>query len=123
MITSGLATIYVKDMDRAVDFYTRVLGLQLRMRAGNHWAEVETKGLVIGLHPATPDSPAPGKHGSIQIGLQVEGSLDEVVRNLEGKGVAFTGPIIDDTAVRLAYFGDPDGTNLYLCEVQPPHSA
>ncbi len=30
MITGGNATVMVSDMDRAVDFYTRVLGLELR---------------------------------------------------------------------------------------------
>ena len=30
MISGGNATLYVKDFDKAVDFYTRVLGMKLR---------------------------------------------------------------------------------------------
>jgi hypothetical protein len=30
--------------------------------------------------------------------------------------VQFHGPIKDDSAVRLAFFGDPDGNDLYLCQ-------
>jgi hypothetical protein len=39
------------------------------------------------------------------------------VAKLEQRGVSFHGPIIDDEQVRLAFFGDPDGNALYLCQV------
>ena len=49
MISGGNATVFVSDMDRAVRFYTEVLGLKLTNRFGNHWATVEAgKGLTIG---------------------------------------------------------------------------
>ena len=52
MITGGNATVYVSDMDRAVDFYVNLLGLKLGQRFGNHWAQIEVgQSLVIGLHP------------------------------------------------------------------------
>ena len=120
MIDGGIATVFVTDMSRAVAFYTDTLGLKLRMRAGDHWAEVEAKrDLVIGLHPASPDGPPPGTAGAVQIGLQVNEPLEDVVGELTRRGVAFTGPIIDDTNVRLAFFADPDGNVHYLCEVTP----
>ena len=120
MIDGGIATVFVTDMDRAVAFYTDTLGLKLRMRAGDHWAEVEAKrDLVIGLHSASPDGPQPGTAGAVQIGLQVNEPLEDVVGELTRRGVAFTGPIIDDTNVRLAFFADPDGNVHYLCEVTP----
>src|SRR5262249_26868336 len=40
MIHGGNATVYVSDMDRSVRFYTETLGLKLKHRFGNHWAEV-----------------------------------------------------------------------------------
>ncbi len=120
MIDGGIATVFVTDMDRAVTFYTDTLGLKLRTRAGDHWAEVEAKrDLVIGLHPASPDGPRPGTAGAVQIGLQVNEPLEDVVGELTRRGVAFTGPIIDDKNVRLAFFADPDGNVHYLCEVNP----
>ena len=59
MFASGNVTIYVQNMDRAVRFYTETLGLKLAYRFGDHWAAVELgKGLTIGLHPASEESPA-----------------------------------------------------------------
>ncbi len=114
------ATIYISDMDRAVDFYTKTLGLPLSARYGDHWAGIDLgKGLAIGLHPASsPHSPKPGTHGAIQIGLAVDQPLEQAVANLQSKGVRFRGSIIDDNQVRLAYFADPDDNDLYLIEVK-----
>jgi catechol 2,3-dioxygenase-like lactoylglutathione lyase family enzyme len=120
MISGITATIYISDMDRAVDFYTKTLGLPLAGRWGKEYASIDLgKGASIGLHPATnPHSPRPGTSGSIQIGLAVDKPLDDVIRDLRGRGVVFRGPVIDDGQVRLAFFGDPDGNDLYLVEVK-----
>ena len=106
-------------MDRAVEFYTEVLGLRLISRYGDEWASVDAgKGLTLGLHPATERMGAPGTRGSINIGFDVNESIDEVVRTLESRGVTFDGPIKDDAngSIKLAFFGDPDHNSLYLCE-------
>ena len=121
MIHGGNATIYVSDMDRAVGFYTNTLGLKLQFRAGNHWAQVDAgNGLQIGLHPTGPHSPPAGKSGSISVGFSISKPLDQVVNTLQSRGVAFRGPIVDDAkgGIRLAFFGDPDGNDLYLVEVK-----
>ncbi len=119
MIEGGTPTIYVSDMDRAVKFYTAFLGLRLESLYGYEWASVDAgKGMTIGLHPAAERMGAPGTLGSINIGFNVTESLDEVVRTLESRGVTFDGPISGDAngSIRLAFFGDPDGNSLYLCE-------
>ena len=120
MIQGITATIYVSDMDRAVDFYTKTLGLPLAGRWGNEYASIDLgKGAAIGLHPAKgPHSPKPGTRGAIQVGFAVNKPLDDVVKNLQAQGVVFRGPIVDDVQVRLAFFGDPDGNDLYLIEVK-----
>ena len=125
MIDNGNATVFVSDMSRAVEFYTKVLGMKLRMRAGDHWAEVQAGDLIIGLHPAGPESPKPGTPGAVQIGLTVTKPLDEAVDELTRRGVAFHGPVVDDEQVRLAFFADPDGNVSYLCEIKaaPAHDA
>jgi catechol 2,3-dioxygenase-like lactoylglutathione lyase family enzyme len=63
MFRDGNATIFVSDMDRSVNFYTKTLGLKLAQRFGNHWASVEAGRLTIGLHPASNANPA-GRNGS-----------------------------------------------------------
>ena len=119
MITGGNATLYVSDFEGAVRFYTQVLGLKLKFRAENHWAEVQAgKTLVVGIHPATPHAPKPGTQGSIQIGLNVDGPLEHVMKTLAGRGVKFEGPLIDDpnSGMRFAFLRDPEGTGIYLWE-------
>src|SRR5262245_6071174 len=119
MIQGITATIYVSDMDRAVDFYTKTLGLPLAGRWGNEYASIDLgKGAALGLHPSKgANVPKPGVRGSIQVGLTVN-ALDQTVNDLTSRGVKFRGPIIDDVQVRLAYFGDPDDNDLYLIEVK-----
>src|SRR6059036_197957 len=95
MILGGNATLYVSDMDEAVRFYTEALGMKLRMRAGNHWAEVVAgSDFVIGLHPLRPGREA-GVPGSVQIGLLVESPLEELLRALAARGVKAAGPVVD----------------------------
>jgi catechol 2,3-dioxygenase-like lactoylglutathione lyase family enzyme len=119
MISGGNATVMVSDFDRAVDFYTKTLGLKLMSRFGNEWAEVSAgQGLTIGIHPAGR-GPKPGTEGSISVGFTITGKIEDAVAKLKSQGVAFQGPIRDnsDEGIKLAFFGDPDGNALYLCEV------
>jgi len=116
MIDGGNATIYVTDMDRAVAFYTETLGLDLVYRAGEHWASVTAGGFEIGLHPAGAHTPAAGTTGAVTVGLSVDEPIDRVVAVLLARGVTFRGPVVDDGPVKLAFFTDPDGNELYLAE-------
>lgn len=129
MIQGGSPTIFVTDMARAVAFYTEILGLRLQYRAGDHFAMIDAgDGLSLGLHPPSKSAaapvPAPGTPGSIQVGLNVWKPLAQVVETLQSRGVRFQqhgqDPIVDDGAVKLAFFSDPDGNALYLCETTQP---
>lgn len=120
MFSSGNVTIYVANMDRAVRFYTEALGLKLAYRFGDHWASVELgKGLTIGLHPASAESPR--GRGGMAIGLELSGSIEEAVRRLEAKGVRFAGIVNEAKAGKFAQFEDPDGNLLYLAELTWSH--
>jgi catechol 2,3-dioxygenase-like lactoylglutathione lyase family enzyme len=116
VIQGGNATIYVSDMQRAVDFYTGPLGLRLVFRAGEHWAQLDAGGMAIGLHPASPDNPAPGTPGGITVGLSVDVPIAEAVAILVAHGVAVRGPVPGGGGTALAFFADPDGNPLYLAE-------
>ena len=121
MFSSGNVTIYVSNMDRAVKFYTETLGLKLAYRFGAHWASVEVgKGLTIGLHPGAAESAAAGK-GTMSIGLELKGSIDDAMKALESKGVQFTGLRNEGKAGKFASFTDPDGNSLYLAELNWGH--
>lgn len=115
MISGGNATVFVSNMDAAIEFYTDVLGLKLTNRFGDAWATVEAgKGLTIGLHPASSKYPAPGTKGSIVLGLEIDEPIESVVARLSGRGVRFLGAIIDDQAGKFAHLEDPDGNEMYL---------
>jgi catechol 2,3-dioxygenase-like lactoylglutathione lyase family enzyme len=117
LFTGGNATIYVTDMDRAVEFYTGTLGLRLAFRAGNNWAQVDAgRGLTLGLHVAPHGVPNPGTNGSITVGFEVARPIDDVVKELGDRGVAARRPP-SDGAAKLAFFADPDGNSLYAAEV------
>jgi predicted enzyme related to lactoylglutathione lyase len=118
MITGGNATVFVSNMDAAVQFYTQALGLKLSNRFGDNWATVEAgKGLTIGLHPASPKYPVPGTKGAMMLGLEIEGSIEEAVARLEEKGVRMKGSVIRGEAGNFVHLEDPDGNEIYLWEV------
>jgi catechol 2,3-dioxygenase-like lactoylglutathione lyase family enzyme len=119
LISGGSPTVFVTDMNRAVRFYNETLGLKIAYRADNHFCMIDAgDGLQIGLHPPGKNVPPPGTNGAVQIGLNVAQPIEEVVATLRRRGVNFHGPVIDDFAVKLAFFNDPDGNVLYLCEIK-----
>lgn len=116
-ISGGNVSIYVSDMDRAIAFYTQAVGLKLRVRIANEWAELDAGGgLTVGLHPANPASAQPGTVGAINIELAVD-DLDAEVAALQERGVRFPGAIQEYENVRLATFLDPDQNVLLLAQV------
>jgi catechol 2,3-dioxygenase-like lactoylglutathione lyase family enzyme len=112
---SGNVTVMVSDMGKATAFYRDVLGFRVAREYGGEWTDLEGAGLKIGLHPGgkRPLNPH-ARH--LSIGLQVD-DLDAAAKALSAKGVKFE-EAPADRGIRLAYFGDPDGNPLYLCEVK-----
>jgi predicted enzyme related to lactoylglutathione lyase len=118
MITGGLPTVFVSELDRSIRFFTETLGLALEQRFGDHWASVKAaNGLTVGLHPASEESPA-GRKGSITIGFNLDEPIDTVVDRLKDQGVKFTKEIFQDGYSRIAYFADPDGNEFYMIELK-----
>ena len=103
-------TLMVTDMDKAIEFYTGILGFKLKNRYGDHWAGIEGPNLSIGLHPMGDKIRA---GDNFQIALRVE-NLDKAISELSIKGIHFK--IQDDTQLKLAFFNDPDGNVLYLTQ-------
>ena len=122
MVSGGNATIFISNMDRAVHFYTDVLGMKLTNRFGDHWATVDAgKGLTIGLHPASAKYPAPGTKGAMMLGLEIDEPIETVVSRLSEKGVRFTGSIIQEMTGKFVHLEDPDGNEIYFWEVPRGH--
>jgi len=109
-INTANVTIMVKDMDRSIDFYKNI-GLELKQRWNNHYAQVSAPGVVIGLHPAKESNEAETTAFSIGFGVD---SIDDVKNRLQDLGVAYE--TSEDKAGKYAYFRDLDGILLYFME-------
>jgi len=118
MYKGGNVTLMVADMDRAVGFYVEKLGLELKVRYDNEWAEVAAPGVTIGLHQARGPIARSDSSIGISIGLEVD-HIEAAVGELKPKGVLFPSSIRETNDLREASFADPDGTPLYLAEIKP----
>ncbi len=112
MFTDAYTTPMVKDLDKAVRFYTEVLGFKIKERFGNDWASLEGPGIHLGLHPAMGNEI---KAGCISIVLTVK-DLKKAMEQLKKKGASFS-KITEDKMVKIAHFKDPDGNPLYFCQL------
>ena len=109
----GNVTVMVSDVERAIRFYTETLGLPLKARYGDEWAEVSAPGVTIGLHPRRGKAPKPG--GGLSIGFQVN-DLNSAMAELKRKGVRFAPRVSEEGPFRIAFFDDPDANPLYVVE-------
>jgi catechol 2,3-dioxygenase-like lactoylglutathione lyase family enzyme len=112
----------VADPEATVAFYER-LGLErvefddgrLAVRFGDHKINLHQAGRPIQPHARRPTP------GSADVCLIVEGTLDEVERELERAGVVFElGPVPRTGAtgpIRSLYLRDPDGNLVELSEL------
>jgi len=57
----------------------------------------------------------------MSIGLELEGSIHEAVKVLEGKGVRFHGPVNEAKSGAFVSFEDPDGNLLYIAQLNWGH--
>lgn len=122
---SGLdhLVITVTDISRAVDFYSRVLGLDVRYRDRER-VDLMLGDMALRLHWTDTDvspkaaTPTPG---SLDICLRSQLPLSEIQRHLEALEVELElGPVIRQGAIgeiESLYLRDPDGN---LLEISRP---
>jgi len=116
MFSEANVTVLVSNMDRSIKFYCETLGMQLLANYGGHFAEIQAKGVKIGLHPGRKPAPPVSLPAPLSIGMRVD-DLDKAMETLKSRGVTFQ-PTATDKGSRHAYFYDPDGTPLYIIEIK-----
>jgi len=119
--------IDVPDLDRAVDFYTRAIGLRPGRRNGSQWAELLGAQVPIDLLPveggtqATPAAPALrgySRHWTpVHLDFVVD-DLDAALARAEAAGARLERPVVTRKWGRMANLGDPFGHGLCLLEFQ-----
>ncbi|MFC4449130.1 VOC family protein [Halorussus aquaticus] len=110
----GHVHLKVRDVDRAVEFYRDVLGLDVNERVGNYvflsWGD---KHHDVALQGLGPDAPGPGRGvGLYHAAFEVEDAqaLRETDRRLRERGVEVAS--VDHGISEALYFDDPDGNGL-----------
>jgi predicted enzyme related to lactoylglutathione lyase len=103
----------VCSMDRAVEFYSGVLGLEVLRREGNDWTELRAGDTVIALSGELATRP---HQGGATVILSAP-DIDAVDRHLAENGVQ-RGRVEDMGGARMLQFHDPDGNELVALE--PP---
>lgn len=113
-----LIQLGVKDLDRAIRFYTDVLGFTLTERRDDlQFAHLDTN--VDGLQIGLSQQPEPKGSGSVLLNIGVK-DVAAARRALEARGVVFRRPtVVIPNKVALAEFADPDG-NLLRFAGPPP---
>jgi catechol 2,3-dioxygenase-like lactoylglutathione lyase family enzyme len=107
-------TVFVRDLDTAHRFYTEVLKFRELRRIGDKNILLGAPGITLLLRRrGTPDAPV--EPTTMLLGLMVH-DVASAMRELSQKGVEFEGDIVDTPLARVAFFSDPDGTSLYLCQ-------
>jgi predicted enzyme related to lactoylglutathione lyase len=106
-------TVPTRDFDRADEFYGDALGLERSKRWGNMPArEYETGSLTIAVMQSDAFNVEFAPH-SHPIALHVD-DVHAARKELEEKGVEFSGETMDSGVCYMAHFADPDGNRLML---------
>ncbi len=120
----GHVAITVKDMDRAIDFYTKKLGFSVIRKGinptknvviiGNGLTQLE----LLALKKVNAKETPPLKDDEIgikHIAFHVD-DLEGAIEGLKKRGVEFTSEIRKMGKISHIFFSDPDGTLLQLIQ-------
>ena len=114
--------ITTADLDRCLDFYTRVLGMKVErygqnriaLRFGDHKFNVHPPGFDAGIKARTPTP------GSLDLCFLADGPLDGVIERLKRERVPIEeGPVVRTGArfpIRSVYVRDPDQNLIEISE-------
>ncbi len=107
------AALQVADMDKAIAWYTEVLGFELLYKLDEMgWAEVRTEVPNTNLGLSQVESPKVQGGATLTFGVN---DIDSSRKQLEDKDVRFDGDTMEIPGmVKLATFYDPDGNKMML---------
>ncbi|MEN9654598.1 MAG: hypothetical protein RL235_710 [Chlamydiota bacterium] len=112
-----LVWIVVKDLQKAIDYYTRVVGLKLIEHHPEHnWAEFEAKtgGTRLGIASEQDDY----KSGQNAIMTFTVSNLDTAIASFKQQGTRLIGEVIEVPGhVKMQTVSDPDGNQFQLCQM------
>jgi lactoylglutathione lyase len=108
-------TLFVKDLEKSLEFYQGLLGLTVQRRVPGEHGPVflgEEGKPAVELIGGRKDPEFKG----FAIGFEVD-SLDEATKKMEDAGYKrLRGPISPNPSLRHSFFPDPDGVEIQLAE-------
>ena len=113
-------TVFVKNQDKALDFYTNVLGFEKRADVpkpdGPRFVAVGLKGqdLLLVLWPGTPGQGQPFEGRSTAAFTFETKDCRKAFELLKARGVKFDTDVLEYPFGAVAVFQDPDGNHLQL---------
>jgi predicted enzyme related to lactoylglutathione lyase len=115
-------SVLVSDQDKALDFYTNVLGLEQRVENptpdGPRFLTVGVKGdeFQLALWPGRPGQAEPAM-GRLPASITIEtDDIRETFDELKSRGVEFVSDVLEFPWGYIAQFQDPDGNRLQIRE-------
>ena len=112
----GNVILAVKDLDKSVEFYNKILGMPIKNKREN-WVDLGQSGALLSLHPADDSSPHLGTSvdNGVLIGLLV-GDVASAVEELKSKNIRVHRDIQEREAGKNAIILDPDDYMISLFE-------
>jgi len=112
----GNVILAVKDLDKSVEFYNKLIGLPIKQQRRS-WVDLGSKGALLSLHPASLTAPHTGTsvENGVMIGLLV-GDLKSAMDELKSKGVKIYRDAVERDAGKNAIILDPDDYMISLFE-------
>src|SRR5436309_2829913 len=120
----GVAMVPVTDQDRAIEFYTQKLGLELRSDTpfgdGNRWVEVAPAGAQTRISLVVPPD-GEGQSTGVEAGVAFStNDVDADHAELRSRGVDVDAEIMrmGDPVPPMFWFRDQDGNRLLIVQDQ-----
>ena len=112
----GSVIIAVKDLDKSIEFYNKILGMPIKNKRKN-WVDLGQSGAILSLHPASQSTPHSGS--SIDNGILISfviGDVASAITELKSKNVKIFREIQDRDIGKNAIILDPDEYMISLFE-------
>ena len=112
----GNVILAVKDLDKSLHFYHKILGLPIKNQRRT-WIDLGTTGALLSLHPASLTAEHIG--GSIENGISIGflvGDVKSAIEELRSYDVTIYRDIIEHEAGKNAIVLDPDEYLISLFE-------
>ena len=110
----GNVILAVKDLDKSVEFYNKILGMPIK-RERNNWVDLGQTGALLSLHPTSDTDGDSSIDIRILIGFVV-GDVSSAIDELKLKNVKIHRDIQDKPSGKNAIILDPDGYMISLFE-------